>query len=712
LTRALNPRHLTNRVRASSALLTLAACASAPAVSEPVRLEALARTVTIHRDAWGVPHIEGPTDASVVFGLAFARAEDQFERVEQALFQTLGRNAEAGGEAGVALDRLIHAFDLPGLARAEYARLPAAERRLCDAAADGMNWYLRCHPELSPQLLRRFEPWHFLAAEYAFHLYSISQAIGAADLPKDGSNAWAIAPSRSATGNGMLLANPHIALDQVYEAHLHSDEGLHVSGMLAYGRGLLPSIGFNQHVAWSLTVNQPDTTDLFAVRFDHPRDPDLYRHGNRWRRVSERRVTLRVRTGPDSFDERELVLRSTHHGPIVHEDEGQAIAVRVAGLERGGLLGQWYAMARARNLAEFQAAIGRGRLLFHNVVAADGEGHIWYVYNGTVPRRDPSYDWTRPVDGNDPGTDWRGLHDLAELPQVLDPACGWVQSANSLPWSTSGGHGGDPNANPRAKDFPSYMVGPEQDDPRVAMGHAVLGSGLPFTFERWSAAAFDTTVHDPGGMLARLLEDLRAELSSSLGERLAPAALVLGAWDRRVSLDSVATSLSFLWLERVVGYGQRGSLLPEGTPTANLAAVLDELERRFGTWRVPWGQLNRHQRPGPDGSYSDQRPSYPCLGAHPWAGYAFCFLARRPAGCNLRYGYHGNSYVAAIELTPTGPRARTLLAYGQSSDPNSPHWDDQAALYARGETKPSPFTRAEVSAAAVRTYHPGLQELP
>ncbi|MDA1266241.1 MAG: penicillin acylase family protein [Planctomycetota bacterium] len=669
--------------------------------AERARLEALAAEVTIHRDAYGVPHIEGPTDASVVFGLCYARAEDEFEVMEQSLFLTLGRNAEAAGEAGLVWDRVIHALDIPGLARQEYLRMPTEERALVDAAADGVNWYLATHPEVRPARLRHFEPWYFVAAEFAFQLHALGEATGDLAATEDGSNAWAIAGSRTTTGHAMLLANPHIPLGQVYEAHLHSDEGLHVSGMLAYGRGVLPVVGFNEHVAWTLTVNRPDTADVYAVRFDHPSDPDLYRHGAGWKRVRTRAVTVYVRLSEEALEEQTLTLRSTHHGPILHQDGALAYAVRVAGIERGDGVGQWYAMARARDLEEFQAAVGRLGLHFHNVVAADSGGRIWYVYNGAIPRRAAEFDWSLPVDGNDPATDWRGLHGLAQLPQVIDPECGYVQNCNSLPWTTSASA-----ADPRAADFPPHLVGPDFDDPRVAMSHAVLGRSAPFTFEDWCGAAFDRTVHDPHGMLARLLSEASARTAED--PRLESALATLARWDRRLDLDAVAPTLFFLWLERVAGYSLTGEGLPIGVSTSNLLKVLDDLERRFRTWEVAWGELNRHQRPI-DGAHSDQRGSWPCLGAHPWGGTTFCFLSRRPPGCNKRYGYHGNSYVAAVELRPEGPRARTILDFGQSRDPASPHFEDQAPLYASGEMKPAPFTRAAVRAAATTSYHPGEQ---
>lgn len=668
-------------MRALSVLLLLASCAGPQ--------------VVIHRDAFGVPHVEGPTDASVVFGLTYARAEDEFQAIESGLLLCLGRYAEVAGEEGLAWDRLVHSLDLPGRARAEYARLPEEERVLCDAAADALNLYLSTFPEVKPRLLERFEPWHFVASGYALHLHQVGEAVGALDRPRaDGSNAWALAPSRTTSGNAMLLANPHIPLGNVYEAHVHSAEGLHVSGMLAYGRGLLPAIGFNERIAWTLTVNRPDTVDLYAVKLDG----DTYEHGDEVREVTERQVTLQVQ----GSDDHQFVVRSTHHGPILSEQNGVAYVARVAGLDRGGLLGQSYALARAGSVGEAFEAFERRALLFHNVVVADASGSIGYLYNAAIPKRNDGHDWGRVVDGNDPSTDWLGLHPVAELPQVVDPECGFVQNCNSPPWETTA-----TGSDPRPEDFPEYMVGNELRDARLPMSLELLGRDESFDFEEWQQAAFDPTIHDPTGLLPHLLGELvghRKEEVGSAGARLA-------VWDRRSHPESVEATWYLLWLERVAGYATpQGELdpsrLPPGVAVRNFVRVLEHLEEQYSTLEVAWGEINRHQRPI-DGAWSDERASEPCAGAHAWAGTTFCFLARRPEGCRRRYGFHGNSYVAAIELTPDGPRARTLIDFGQSTDPSSPHFDDQAALYARGEMKAAPFTRAEVRAATRRSYSPG-----
>lgn len=715
--------------RLAAALLLLAGCGApsgwltprrpaAHAGAERGRLARLAAEVTIHRDEWGVPHVQGPTDASVVFGFLYARAEDELERIERAHHLVLGRNAEVLGEEGLAWDGLIRCLELERLAREEYERADPRVRALCDAAADGLAWYLATHPDVQPRLVERFEPWHFLAAEYALHLYLLAQArdgIGelrplaaqAGPSAADGSNAWAIAPSRSASGNALILLNPHVPLHEVYEVHLASDEGLRVSGTCAYGRGLLPVLGFNDRLGWSLTVNYPDVADVYAVRFDHPHDPLLYRYGDGWRRAQERRETVRVRTD-GGLEERELVLRRTHHGPVVGEKDGLHYAVRVARMEEGGLLDQWYAMALARDLEEFRAAVDRRALPFHNVVYADADGHVWYVYNAAVPRRDPELDWSATVDGADPRAEWSGYHPISELPQVLDPLCGWVQSCNSRPETTCRGPG-----NPAPGEFPPYVVGADRDDPRVAMSHALLDRPEPFTLEELAAAAFDGYVYTADEHVPLLVEAV-ADLAARDPEGallVAPVADALRAWDRRARLDSVEATVYLLWWEAVYGYVATGALPPRAAARA-LVSVVEELERRFRTWRVPWGELNRHQRPRGDPPFADDRASLPVRGATALAGTAFCYLSRRPDGCLRRYGYHGHSYVAVVELGPAGPRALSIVPFGSSSDPESPHWFDQAPLYARGELKVAYWSDEDVRAHAVRSYHPGLEPAP
>ncbi len=669
------------------------------------RQQALARQVTIHRDEWGVPHVFGKTDAATVFGYVYARAEDEFARIELSLITVLGRLAERDGPSALAQDRAMRSLGVQRLGRRHYAEAPESVRALADAAADALN-YFATQTGTRSSVIEHFEGWQFFTADLSMALGQVPSLaaeglVERAAPVRDGSNVWAIAPARSASGHALLLANPHIPLGEVYEAHLRSDSGWHVSGMNAYGLGIFPWIAHNEHLAWSLTVNYPDVADVYRVTFDDPADPLAYRYGEEVRRATTREVTLRVR-GKDGLEEQSLTVLDTHFGPVLGEVEGKRYAVRVAGLESGGLMQQWLAMGQATSLEEFRDAIDELALVYHNISVADRGGNIFYVYNARIPRRDPTFDWQRAVDGSNPATDWQGIHPLADLPQVLNPDSGWLQNCNSRPFTTTA------SGNPRESDFPSYLVGRDRDDPRVAMSHALLTSRPKISLEQLEALAFDTRIFEADRWLPVLFEGYRALAKSDAGraDRLAPVMDGLRAWDRRAALDSVATTHFLYWWESLLArlFGAN----PPDTAEAitALEGVLTFLEQQFESTDVPWGEVNRHQRSRDGETPSDDRPSLPTAGAHGAAGVSATFLARRYPGTKRRYGFHGDSYVAVVELSPK-VRARTIVPYGTSRDPTSPHWFDQAELYARGELKDAWFWPEDVKRHAQRSYHPG-----
>jgi acyl-homoserine-lactone acylase len=697
--------------------------------------EKLARSVTIYRDSFGVPHIFGKTDASVVFGVMYAQCEDNFWQLETDLIRSLGRAAEIDGERGLLSDLVHRAFEVEKLSKAEYERLPARSKALCDAFAAGLNYFIARNPQIKTRLTIRFEPWHILASNRMGRISGISR-IGLSpneirvgtlepatqpdpnepDLdftalhswfdemevePLAGSNMWAIAGAKSAGARAMLLINPHVGFfggGQRYEAHLHSDEGLNVYGFAILGTPYIRS-GFTQNLGWSHTNNYADTVDAYLETFDDPKNPLAYRYGAGYRTAVEWAEDVKVKSA-NGLETRRYRFRKTHHGPIIGARSGKQVAARVVKLEEGGELLQRFAMNRARNFAEFKAALSRLALTGSNTIYADRTGNIFYVHGNAVPRRDPKFDWTKPVDGDKAETEWQGYHTLDQLPLLLNPKSGFLQNCNSTPFLTT------LEGNPRKEDFPQYLA-PEADTPRAKSSRRILLEKEKFTFDEWTRAATDTTVNEAGPVIKQMVaawNELPAE-DKALFDKLAPAIRELADWDRVARIDSVATTLFLLTYERA---NRGGNNLDYKARLRLLETVMNDLEKAFGMWRVAWGEINRLQRVHTDGDepFSDERRSWPVAGGLGAAGIVFTYNARAENGQKRRYGTSGNTFVSVVEFGKQ-IRARSVLVFGQSADPKSQHHTDQAELYAQGKFKDVRFSLSEIKADLEVSYHPG-----
>ena len=702
------------------------------------RMEALARAVTIYRDTWGVPHIVGATDESAMFGAAYARAEDQLPEDEPFFLDALGRRAELDGEEVLDADRLVRAYRIPDLAKEEYETASPKIRAMAEAYADGVNYYLFRNPGVRWQVLTRFEPW------YVFAFYRLDAgpwlagpaeqvAFGRPAGPSNGSNAWAVGPSRTASGNAMLFSNTHMRFNVPYEFHVRSDEGLNVSGITGYAMVGLPFVGRNERIGWTVTVNYPDVVDVYRLTFDDPDDPLAYRYGDGYRHAEEWVETIRVRTD-GGVDDRPTTFRRSHHGPVFETAPGEHYAVRRANQAGGSLFPLYHAIAKARNLDEFKAAFEIGRLVYHNFVYADVDGNIFYLYGGAHPRKGPGFDWERPVDGSDPAAEWRGTLSVAETPQIVNPASGWLQNANATPF-----HASAPGDNPEPAAFPPYLVreaGPRTLRPlidgdgngaRARQSRRLLAEENGITFDRWTALATDRHFLTADEELPGLFDEwMRLAAADPARARALDEPLrLLRAWDRLGAAHSVATTLFVRWREEALSAATGNRAATEGradvdgtaaggrdgdwSRVAALEAVLADLTAGHGTWRMSWGDINRHQRPlfREGRSYDDQAPSLPLPAADAdLVGSILTASSERPAGARRRYGTFGNTYVAVMEFSDP-IRARTVVPYGQSGDPASPHFFDQAPLFVAGEFKPSWFTMEEIEANLERRYHPG-----
>ncbi len=705
--------------------------ASRLSTAEAARANELAAGVTIYRDAFGVPHIRGKSDEHVMFGFAFAQAEDNFWQLEDNYILGLGRYCEVHGHLGLNSDMLNRAFEVVPQSRAAYEKLEPELQNLGKAFSLGLNYYLAKHPEVQPRLITHFEPWHLAA--YARHMileltYRYTR-LSHNYLPRSydlvhagaGSNGWAVAPSRTASGHAMLMVNPHLpwfGFSQMYEAHLVCDEGWSFTGCTMFG-SCMPTMGHNEHLGWTFTTNEPDVADVWRCTFDDPQHPLRYRYGDGYREATEWTDVIKIKSG-DKLRDRVVKLRKTHHGPVVvKEDEQHYLAARLAGIDCV-MLRQQLALIKSRNFEQFKRGLAMQQFPIMNVLYADREGNIFYLYNGVIPRRDPQFNWSQPVDGADPRTEWQGIHPLSDLPQLFNPPAGYVQNCNSSPFTTCD------RGNPNPASFPRYMVEDADDDKRRAkISRQLLGAMRETTFEQLERAAYDTTIY---WAQERLPEFRRrfVELQQSnpqLAAKVQPYLDHFSDWNYRVAADSTQATLCEAWYEELYGMNYPGEeLLPQFVkePELEFQALITaagKLKSWHGDWRVPWSALFRTQRTPNmvdlrELPFDDAEPSLPCLAAPGPLGVVFTQYYSPSIkipfvlSLNKRYGLVGTSYMAVYEF---GPKVRggSVLNYGQSGDPTSPHYFDQARLLSEQRFKPALFEWDDVVTACQVVYHPG-----
>ena len=688
----------------------------------------LARKVVIHRDAFGIPHVFGDTDAAAIFGSACAQAEDNFDAIETSYLTVLGRLAEKAGPAALAEDLLARALDLPGWARKEYRRADTHTRTLCDAFAAGLNLHLDRRSIETPAVIQCFEPWHVFALYRILHLWAlrsvpfdpreifgglgsvrrntsalhaISGLRGIQTRPPGTaalSSAWALAPQRTTSASTALISCSHVAFGSLYELHVASGEGLNIAGAGYWGMPI-PMLGATPCIAWSLTANFPRVADLYAESFT-PRGGRAYRHGGKRLRATDWRESLCVKT-PRGLQRFNVSFRKTRHGPIVSVRDGAPIAARVAHLVEGGAFQQFLAMSKSRTFRKFKEAIRPRALIFHNILYADLRGNIYYLYNGAIPRRGAKSGLPALLDGADPRTEWQSYHALKELPQTLNPRHGFLQNCNSSPFVTAN------EGNPDPARFPGYLVR-ESDNLRAAESRSIAARTRRFTLKEIPSIPFATVVPAARILIPELLREWQA-LRSSHRKRarpLRPVVKTLERWRYVSSQRSIATTLFVLTSEMLSRMTTRRA--PRWPRISALERTVSRLRRRFGTWAVPWGKINRLQRPPRGGRWDDRSPSLSIAGCPTWTGAAFAFDSADPPLMRRRYGYFGNAYVFMAELKGR-VQLRSIAPFGQSSDPRSPHFFDQSRLYSRATLKRVALTLADVRRGAVRTYSPELR---
>ena len=725
------------RIARAAALAALALLAIACAPKEQAsssdaefeRLSAIAERIEIIRDDYGLPHVYGKTDADAVFGMLYAQAEDDFPRVERNYIWATGRLAEVDGEAAIFSDVRARLYMTVDEAKAAYEAAPAWLRELCNAFADGLNFYLATHPDVQPALLTRFEPWmpmYFFEGSIGgdieqIPLDGIAEFYGGQSLAfepvsayanvQNASNGFAISGEHTRSGDALLLINPHTSFYFRGEMQVSSEEGLNAYGAVTWGQFFIYQ-GFNEHTGWMHTSTGVDFMDEFVEDVSDVDGSLQYRYGDEMRPVESYDVTLKYKDGA-GFGERTFTLYRTHHGPITHESGGNWVATRI-NWEPVTALTQSYTRTKTKNYAAFLDMMDLRSNSSNNTVFADSEGNIAYFHGNFVPRRDPQFDYSQPVDGSDPATDWQGLHAVDETVTILNPGNGWLQNANSTPFTAA------LEFSPRQEDYPVYMA-PDKENFRGIHAVRVLTGVEDLTIDKLIRLAHDPYLPGFEKLIPGLVEAYDA--AEDRDPALAEPITVLRDWDFVTGIDSVAMTLAHFYGRNSLAKGKAPEGMgktektdffgTESPPAERLAIFADTvrmLESDFGTWNLPWGEVNRFQRLSGDIDlqFDDNKPSTPVDMADSDWGALADFGSRRMNGTKKLYGRSGNSFAAVVEFGDK-VRAKSVLIGGQNSDPESPHFVDQVSLFTSHEWKDIVFYREDVEERATERYAPGAR---
>ncbi|MEO8049772.1 MAG: penicillin acylase family protein [Acidobacteriota bacterium] len=714
-------------------LVSIAASTCFGADTDASRQEKQARAVTIVRDDWGIAHIYGKTDADTVFGMIYAQAEDDFNRIENNYLLALGRMAEADGKSKVILDLRQKLFVDPAELKKLYAASPAWLRKLMAAWADGLNFYLAKHPQVKPRVIVHFDPWMALSFTEGsiggdierINLSRLDAFYGknrTGQLPNrednrpqepGGSNGIAIAPSNTRNHHALLLINPHTSFYFRSELQMVSEKGLHAYGAVTWGQFFIYQ-GFNTHLGWMHTSSGVDAVDEYLETIQQKDGRYFYKYGSEMRPVTAQEITVPYKTSSGISEKRFTVYR-TRHGPVVREENGKWVSFRIM-REPIKALEESYLRTKARDFRSYKQTMNLFANSSNNTVFADADGDIAYFHGNFIPRRDTRFDFTKPVDGSNPATDWKGLLKVDEAPNLLNPASGWLYNSNNWPWSAAGA------SSLKREAYPAYVESGRFESARGLHAVRVLQNQRDFTVESLLAAAYDSYLpwfEKTIPALLRAWDDEPAGTSSraNLAEQIA----LLRVWDYRWGVSSVPTSLSVSWgeeLQRRFGReAQADGIATEEYVSSRaqprqlleaLSVASDRLKSDFGSWKTPWGEINRFQRLTDDieQPFTDAGPSIPVGFTSSIWGSLASFGARPYAPTKKWYGTTGNSFVAVVEF---GDRVRAIAvtAGGESGDPKSKHFNDQAERYARGNLREVYFYREQLHGHTEREYHPG-----
>lgn len=696
------------------------------------RYKKQAKQVNIIRDHYGVPHIYGKTDADAVFGLLYAQCEDDFKRVELNYIEKLGRLSELKGTDEIYNDLLIRLLIDSTEAISDYEKAESWMKKILNAYADGINYYLYKNPQVKPALLTKFKPWYpFLWTDGSIgaistadisvnelrNFYSgekkISTAISKPLDHQSGSNGFAIAPQNTASGHTILYINPHTTFYFRPEVQISSKEGLNVYGAVTWGQFFIYQ-GFNEYCGWMHTSNNVDVADAYIEKITKKEGKLYYEYEGKTFPLIEKEIIIRYKSGKE-LKSKKIKSYYTRNGPIMAERDGKWISLKSFNRSSQSLVQSWV-RTKSKGFDDYKKVMNLQANTSNNTVFADNKGNIAYWHGNYIPIRDTSYNFSKPVDGSIAATSWKGLHPVHESVHSYNPPNGWLQNCNSSPFTVAGEY------SPKKQNYPPYMA-PDGENFRGINAVRVLNKEKEFTLDKIIAAGYDNYLSAFEILIPGLIKayDQNAELYPDLKQPIA----VLRNWDYRSSTQSVATTLAIEWaqilsqeIQKVyINQGEADQVektkhfiaqAPAKKLLVPLEATIENLEEKFGKWQIPWGEINRFQRltGNIEEVYKDNEESLAVGFASALWGQLPSFNSRIMPKTKNRYGVSGNSFVCAVEFGPK-IKAKSLLAGGVSGDFNSPHFYDQAKMYTEGKFKDVLFYKKDVLKHAEKKYHPG-----
>ncbi|CAH0997502.1 Glutaryl-7-aminocephalosporanic-acid acylase [Emticicia aquatica] len=700
------------------------------------RYQLQAKRVNIIRDNWGIPHIYGKSDADAVFGLLYAQCEDDFKRVEMNYIEKLGRMAEIKGESSLYDDLQIRLLIDTTDAISDYNKAEPWMKKLLNAYADGINFYLYTHPDTKPALLNRFKPWYPLlwtdgsigaintaditTAELR-NFYSGDKVTYIAE-PKDpenqtGSNGFAFSPKITASGNAILYINPHVTFYFRPEVQVSSEEGLNAYGAVTWGQMFVYQ-GFNDYCGWMHTSCNVDVSDVYAEKIITKNNQLFYEFDKQLKPVTQKKISINYKDS-EGLKTKIFTTYFTHHGPIMAKRNDQWISLKSYNRSMTSLIQSWK-RTKAKGFEEYKKIMDLRANTSNSTVFADNKGNIAYWHGNFVPIRDRKYNWANVMDGSTSATEWKGLHNVDETVHVYNPVNGWLQNCNSTPFSAAG------IESPKKANFPPYMA-PDGENFRGVNAVKVLNNEKKYTIDKVILAGYDTNLAAFEVLIPSLISVFEKNIkpNDSLYAALNEPIAELKNWNFHSSENSVATTLAIEWAAKLNPVLQR-LYTDEGETdqventkrfAANatveqvlppLLTVVNDLKKKFGKWQIQWGEINRYQRVSNDiqQKYEDNQPSVPVGFASALWGMLPSYNSRYYPNTQKRYGVSGNSFICAVEFGPK-IKAKSLLAGGESGNINSKHFNDQLEMYTKGKFKDVLFYKDDVLKNAERTYHPG-----